>query len=531
MPIIESLKAKLTPRPKDNKRIVIVGAGPTGLGAATRLSELQYDNWVLFDSYDEAGGLAYTYKDPQGFLWDVGGHVIFSHYKYFDDVLDQAVAEYNTHERESWVWMRGKFIPYPLQNNIGRLPPQDLEKCLHGLVEIQNATYDAPPKNFEEWLMRKMGKGIYDVFLGPYNFKVWAHYPKDMNVEWMGERVAPVDLKKILSNVVHQRDDIGWGPNATFRYPKYGGTGAIWKGVADKLPQEKLRFKKTVKSVDARKKVLVFSDGSVEKYDALVSTMQLDTLCTLTQGLSGKGLAHKAPDFRYSTSHIIGLGIKGQPPAHLKSKAWMYFPEDDAPFYRCTVLSNYSEHMVPQPGKQWSLMFEVAQSAFKPVNKDTLVDEVIAGAKSTKLISESDEIVSRHHMIFDHGYPTPFYGRDQLCKPIFEELERHDIYSRGRFGAWKYEVSNQDHSFMQGVEVADAVLGLDTSFAKQTTFLQPGVANAPQTRNDDPFTKFADQQAVAVPKKATHLIMRQEAVHNAAYEGGDSSPSASENST
>ena len=41
---------------------------------------------------------------------------------------------------------------------------------------------------------------------------------------------------------------------------------------------------------------------------------------------------------------------------------------------------------------------------------------------------------------------------------VDEALRAVGIYSRGRFGAWKYEVSNQDHSLMQGVEAVERIL-------------------------------------------------------------------------
>ena len=43
-----------------SKRVVIIGAGPTGLGAAYRLHELGYDNWVLYEKSDGVGG---TWRD------------------------------------------------------------------------------------------------------------------------------------------------------------------------------------------------------------------------------------------------------------------------------------------------------------------------------------------------------------------------------------------------------------------------------------------------------------------------------------
>ena len=48
--------AAATSSDKENVGILVVGAGPTGLGAATRLQMLGNTDWLLLDAFDEAGG-------------------------------------------------------------------------------------------------------------------------------------------------------------------------------------------------------------------------------------------------------------------------------------------------------------------------------------------------------------------------------------------------------------------------------------------------------------------------------------------
>ena len=47
-------------------KIVIVGAGPTGLGAAVRLQQLGHTNWILLEQSPEPGGLASSVIDENG---------------------------------------------------------------------------------------------------------------------------------------------------------------------------------------------------------------------------------------------------------------------------------------------------------------------------------------------------------------------------------------------------------------------------------------------------------------------------------
>ena len=435
-------------------RIVILGAGPTGLGAAWRLHERGHRNWSLYEAASHAGGLASSVIDPHGFTWDLGGHVLFSHYRYFDEVMDRALGNaWVEHVREAWVWMRDRWIPYPFQNNIWRLPEAELNACVDGLKALQNTGNHAPPGTFREWLLRSFGQGICDAFLFPYNRKVWAYDPSALNVQWMGERVATVNLPRILENIALKRDDVSWGPNSTFRFPLHGGTGAIWQSVQQLLPAAHLHFDHAIARIDTRKRRIETTTGESIEYDALISTMPLDRLLMTVDGLDH--LKAHAPRFVHSSSHIVGVGLSGAVPDALETKCWIYFPEPQVPFYRATVFSNYSPNNAP--AGHWSLMAEVSESPQKPVELNAIVEEVVSAFERCGVIDRAN-VVSRWHRRLEHGYPTPWLGRDEVLGEVEQALHAAGIYSRGRFGAWKYEVSNQDHSLMQGVEAVERIL-------------------------------------------------------------------------
>ncbi|KAF1816315.1 UDP-galactopyranose mutase [Eremomyces bilateralis CBS 781.70] len=464
--------------------VLVIGAGPTGLGAAKRLHQINGPSWLIVDSNETPGGLASTDVTPEGFLYDVGGHVIFSHYKYFDDCIDEALpneTDWYTHQRISYVRCKDLWVPYPFQNNISMLPKDDQVKCMDGMIDaaLECRVANTKPKDFDEWIVRMMGTGIADLFMRPYNFKVWAVPTTKMQCAWLGERVAAPDLKSVTKNVILQKTAGNWGPNATFRFPARGGTGGIWIAVADTLPKEKTRFGAhgVVDKVDADNKKVTLQDGTTVKYQKLVSTMAVDAL---VEKMEDKELVDLSKGLYYSTTHVIGVGIRGERPERIGDKCWLYFPEDNCPFYRATIFSNYSPNNQPAQSAQlptlqladgskpatsaaaygpyWSIMLEVSESSMKPVDQDALLADCIQGLVNTDMLQPADEIVSTYHRRFDHGYPTPSLEREGVLKELLPKLQARDILSRGRFGSWRYEVGNQDHSFMLGVEAVDHVI-------------------------------------------------------------------------
>jgi protoporphyrinogen oxidase len=435
--------------------IVILGAGPTGLGAAYRLRERGEDGFEIFERAGQVGGLATSFTDPKGWTWDVSGHIIFSGYKYFNDFLAKVLGDQiRWIDRESWIKFEDRYVRYPFQNHLSSLPERAMLECLIGLVESQTIDKDRAFRNFEEWVLAKFGAGVAKHFMNPYNFKVWATPLKEMGYYWIAERVAVVDWRKAIETTVVPQNT-NWGPNAKFGYPLHGGTLGLWKGVVPFLGDDRIRFHKRAISVDEEKREIAFSDGMTRSYDRLLTTMPIDAFVARLKHAPEKVRA-AAQTLLFNRLFSVGVGLRRPSPS---DKNWVYFPNPKTPFYRMTYLSNYSPEIVPggDTSKYFSVLTETSYSKFKPLPEGDFGQAVVDGLVAEGILQPSDlpliETVFLIHA--GHSYPIPSVDRNPALETIHAYLEPRGIFSRGRFGSWKYEIGNQDHSLMQGVELVD----------------------------------------------------------------------------
>jgi protoporphyrinogen oxidase len=429
--------------------VAIIGAGPCGLACARELDRLGHANWTVYERESAAGGLARSVVDPAGFTWDLGGHVVFSHYGEFDALVTEVMAgDVHQHDRSSYVRAGDRWVPYPFQNNLRHLPPEVIRECLDGLAAAPGGTVEM---NFAEWMGAVFGAGITRHFMAPYNTKVWATAPERMQSRWIGERVAVIDHARAAASVADGRDEPAWGPNNHFMFPAAGGTGEIYRRMALPLA-DRIRYRAPVASIDAQARRLRLADGSDADYDVLLSTGPLDRLVGALADTPDRVRA-AAAQLVHNTVHMVGVGYE-QPLADERS--WLYFPDPDVPFYRVTNFAKYSAANVPggDTGRFSAFMTETASSAEMPLTRDGLEDRVEAGLRRAGVVDGAPVVASIHVEEIPYAYPVPTLGRDSALATIQPWLESADILSRGRFGAWRYEIGNMDHAVKMGIDAA-----------------------------------------------------------------------------
>src|SRR5919198_1533758 len=165
-------------------RIVVIGAGPTGLSAAYHLGA----DALLLDQNETVGGWCRSIVD-NGFTFDYAGHIMFSKDEYVHQMYKVLLGD-NVHwqDREAWIYSKGVYTRYPFQGSLYGLPPDVIKECIVGAIEARFGPL-GEPRNFEEFIYKVWGRGIAKHFMVPYNRKLWAVPLSEMETSWLGGRV------------------------------------------------------------------------------------------------------------------------------------------------------------------------------------------------------------------------------------------------------------------------------------------------------------------------------------------------------
>lgn len=436
---------------------LVIGAGPCGLGAAERLVELDEDRWLLVEGSGHVGGHARSVRDGAGFTWDIGGHVQYAHSPGYTALLQRVFPEgMNHHRRNSAAYLAGRFVPYPVQLNLAALPPTVGRAALADLAEaartFPRVRHQPAMARFGRYLWAKYGATLYEAFLGPYNAKAWAIDPDEMGTYWVRDFLADVDVDQARRHLATGRLTTDWGYNTTFAYPRAGGSGEIWRRLGAQLHTTgRLALGVRVVGLDLSRRFAHMTGGGAIRYEHLVATAPLTTLCILT---GDPALAALAGRLYASQLLVIGIGLEGERPAMLDGRSWLYVPAKDCPFHRLSVPSNYADANVPEPRRHWSLLAEMSAPPGQTLDQDRITRDALAWLAEHGF-TKGARVVSLWRFHTPFGYPTPTLDRNEVLRAIRRRLEPHGVHTRGRNGSWVYETSNQDATYQQGRAIID----------------------------------------------------------------------------
>ena len=426
------------------KRIIILGAGLTGLSVAWHLQKKGIDCQV-FEKEDEVGGLCRSRKVGD-FIFDCDGHLLHFRQRYTFKLVRELLGQnLSKHQRNAFVYSHDKYIPYPFQTNLHSLPPRVVNECVEGLVQAVKSAN--PPKNkkdlsFLEWMNQVFGKGISRHFMIPYNTKFWTLPPAELTCEWLDGFIPVPSLKEIADGAIGKnRKQFGY--NAYFWYPKNGGIKELPLAFSRQI--KNVYTNACVRGIDLDKKEIRLSSGENAKFDYLISTLPLPELPSLLKQIPHP-LSAQFKKLRWISIFNLNLGLEKKDNLN---RHWIYFPQDTVSFFRVGFFHNFSPHLVPT-GKG-SLYVEVSYSQDKPIDKKGINSRIKDDLKKVGILGD-EKIACEYINDIKYGYPIYDRNHNSATRGILDFLGKNQVISCGRYGSWRY--MSMEDSIIQAQELA-----------------------------------------------------------------------------
>lgn len=404
------------------RRVVILGAGLTGLSAGLRLAERAQ----IFEKEDRPGGLCRTVH-AKGYDFDIaGGHVLhLKNQRRISFFQSFAGGDLLMHRRKSFVRFAGRYISYPFQSHLQELPKRSREACVRDFQKVRRARPGKDVLDLKGWFLNNFGSGICRSFMFPYNRKLWKCSLSELMAEGIKDWITPASLARPVRRV-----SVSEGYNAKFWYPQQGGIEKFANGLSGKIRSLHLRHRAV--SLDLCRKKIIFSNGRSVRYERLISSIPLPELGAIAKPLpESVRLAFKS--LRHMSLLNVHMGLKKRVPfdAH-----WIYFPQKDFPFYRVNFSVNCAKRQ--DLSSKASVSFEISFLPGKKPDKKRIIDALIRQAVGLNFLSGPKDIELMRSFETPYAYCLFNEQRNRALALIRDFLAHFGIISCGRFGSWGY---------------------------------------------------------------------------------------------
>jgi protoporphyrinogen oxidase len=436
-------------------KVGILGAGLSGITLAHLLQEdSRVESIELLEKADQPGGLARSYPFA-GLGCDVGPHIIFSKNKEVLELMVRLLGD-NVHKlrRSNKIFHDGRFIKYPFENELSALAAPERDWCLNAFLNNPYESY--APESMLEFFLATFGEGITNLYLRPYNEKIWKFDPAFMDTQ-MVDRIPKPPREDIIKSAEGVATE-GYVHQLHFYYPKRGGVQSLLDAFIKLLGK-----KVAIRTNAAVKQVVKLANGwevqtvGGEKkfYDKLVSTMPVTEMIPLLQASVPEEVQLAAKNLRFNSIAICLIHVTRD---HLGDNFAVMVPDKTILFHRISKL----DFLVPEEDRDGTTRFmvEVTYRAGDQISKlsDTqLLDRVVEDLVKLKFIDDAQAVKARTILREKHAYVIYDLHHRKNMKTLRDFCEGQlDLGLHGRFGDFEY--INMDQVIERSMKRAKQIL-------------------------------------------------------------------------
>ena len=426
-----------------------------GFGAAHRL-HAEGIRPVMYDKNAYSGGHTASFRGAEGFMFDVGPHISFTKdprvQQLFADSVDQKFETIPIVLNNYW---RGHWPLHPVQLHLYGLPEATVRESIKDFVDASHAP-DKPIDNYEDWLLASFGKSFAESFPMQYTRKYHTTDARNLSTDWLGPRIYRPTLDEVLRGAL--------SPSAAhshyithFRYPSAGGFQCYLRKF---MPMGEIRLDHEVVRIDPRQRTIAFRNGTIDRYDRLVSSVALPDLVAMIDG-APTDVIDASKRLACTTCVLVNLGIDR---ADLSAAHMTYFYDEDVCFSRLGFPHMLSARNAPEG--MGNIQAEVYFSdKYKPFtgSADDWIDPVIRDLRRCGVLRETDRVVSKGSMLLRYANVIFDLERKAALATVHGYLDEIGIAYCGRYGDWGYMWT--DESFISGERAVERALADDRRVA------------------------------------------------------------------